>query len=1413
MMEQYYKQFFPHYDAPTTGTKGMPGHGLRVSQNPPQRQQAGPQAGWVMPPGAQKPPSDPSSADYAALYYQYYYGAAAAFAQSWLQAGGEDPTAGRHTPKIFIEPHLRASLQSPGLLIQILPNRPQDNEPGRVEFLDLGQLATDVVAEATTRLAEVSVSSAVGQHQLTDSGRGSRTTQAEGSFGQSLSASREDTSDAHSYSLQNTEGDEEEEDVKECTAIITGWDRTDHALYPGPLTLNSTLKSDVLAFLRGKLEDIQDRMPVDWDSAGLLLSYLELLVKNNGVVHPGDVVSLLLENQSSHHYEYSVSGAPSAAFGVASGQRMHKRVSSDAFFYYPPPHHSSAELSSLPPSEPTSGRESPSLKHSASSGYFQQQQQQHHSRRSTAGSSVSGASVSRLLRKAAAAAATIGAPGISTEDRELLAVNRFREVGYFHPRFSPQCFLLASPPHDAPSFFTHTPVKLLLHGHLVKALEHACQQQLWGHAFALAQRLGPGMLSKVMDRFLGKAVRPTDPLLTFYQLTAGQLPLAVDQLAYVTGECLSALCRNGRFSFSSSPLHPGLLGADNGDWRPHLAMLLSAPEAQISLARDAIERMGESLFARRLVYAAHFCFLLLSAFRGPTPSASPSTAATLLSSRIWLLGVVRPTESDAEAGPQSIVEADGDSGAVRQLNYAEQAPNEAFQLTEVYEFTLALASRERCLFLPQLLLYIIRAGSLLSCPYTPPLNCIFCLQPIKFVYCMRLIDAGLIAKAFRYLEVLSYSLVAAFQSDSGVDQASLFVMISQCLQFAERLRYHPGIDSFESAMDGGRCGLGTTDPRTTRLFVWIDRLREVYDRLCGELGLPTEQSPLVDPPAEHQQQRDTADQRSTPVPQYPQQPLIDDPHATPPGPPHAPDQHSQTYTAVAHAPLGHAYDPGHSQHWPAHRSERAKESHQCPDTSQPTVVVSHTQSLPSASPAGGMTGTVVKNDITDGSANRSSDAPLQSHRQHQQFQHQYCNPSNDNAATTNSTLSVSTSGAASYVVPPTQQQQHLLAPPTGALDVGQHPVAGRSLLFQPSSQPQDTTPTEPAQYDYFAHYSQVSARSRNISASSHGSAAPEDLTGRTSNGGHAAPYLAAPPKMATSLCLGMAENSIQEVPPPPVGRRPDSNPSDFTRPLSHLGRLSSGSSVEGDEEEEEDDDDDDLTHQIASRPSPHSFYAYHQPPVTRGFVRPSAAPPVAGQQLNTPVPPPVSVKRPAPFVFGSNQQPLVPPGSPPISEMQMVEDSPQHQPVHANRGVEKKCQPSGGAKEDSTSAKEGNVEDSDDPSTAASAAPPRANSKIIWDDQAKRWIDVNNPEPEELPPPPPVLPNPTSVDVPVVSAAAANEPPRVPMGAPNATRSVRSPAGRPRYVNVLANQTSGSAAQKVGVNHLAPPLPPVLSSS
>lgn len=143
----------------------------------------------------------------------------------------------------------------------------------------------------------------------------------------------------------------------------------------------------------------------------------------------------------------------------------------------------------------TSGRESPRiLTHSASTGAFFQQ------RSGTPSSTGGAASISKLLRKSGGLVGT-------SQERELMALNRFRE--------------------------------LLMHGHPLKALDQACQQQLWGHAFALAHRLGGAALERVMNKFLGKAVHPSDPLLTLYHLTAGEMPPAVDQMAYVAGMCSS----------------------------------------------------------------------------------------------------------------------------------------------------------------------------------------------------------------------------------------------------------------------------------------------------------------------------------------------------------------------------------------------------------------------------------------------------------------------------------------------------------------------------------------------------------------------------------------------------------------------------------------------------------------------------------------------------------------------------------------------------------------------------------------------------------------------------------------------------------------------------------------------------------
>lgn len=58
---------------------------------------------------------------------------------------------------------------------------------------------------------------------------------------------------------------------------------SNYAMFPGPLQRSETIPSDVRAFLRTKLEEMRERLTEDMESAGLLIGYLELLIKNRGV--------------------------------------------------------------------------------------------------------------------------------------------------------------------------------------------------------------------------------------------------------------------------------------------------------------------------------------------------------------------------------------------------------------------------------------------------------------------------------------------------------------------------------------------------------------------------------------------------------------------------------------------------------------------------------------------------------------------------------------------------------------------------------------------------------------------------------------------------------------------------------------------------------------------------------------------------------------------------------------------------------------------------------------------------------------------------------------------------------------------------------------------------------------------------
>lgn len=104
---------------------------------------------------------------------------------------------------------------------------------------------------------------------------------------------------------------------------------------------------------------------------------------------------------------------------------------------------------------------------------------------------------------------------------------------------------------------------------------------LWGHALFLASKLDKRTYANVMMRF-ANGLTINDPLQTLYQLLSGKQPASVTCVA----------------------------DEKWGDWRPHLAMILSNTTQHPELYRKAITTLGDTLFSRGSLYAAQFCYLM-----------------------------------------------------------------------------------------------------------------------------------------------------------------------------------------------------------------------------------------------------------------------------------------------------------------------------------------------------------------------------------------------------------------------------------------------------------------------------------------------------------------------------------------------------------------------------------------------------------------------------------------------------------------------------------------------------------------------------------------------------------------------------------------------------------------------------------
>uniref|UniRef100_A0A8C7XWV6 Protein transport protein sec16 n=1 Tax=Oryzias sinensis TaxID=183150 RepID=A0A8C7XWV6_9TELE len=123
--------------------------------------------------------------------------------------------------------------------------------------------------------------------------------------------------------------------------------------------------------------------------------------------------------------------------------------------------------------------------------------------------------------------------------------------------------------------------ELLLFGRKKEALEAAMKAGLWGHALLLASKMDSRTHARVMTKF-ANSLPMNDPLQTIYQLMSGRMPAS------------ATCCGEEKW----------------GDWRPHLAMVLSNLSQTLDLDTRTITTMGDTLASKGLTDAAHFCYLM-----------------------------------------------------------------------------------------------------------------------------------------------------------------------------------------------------------------------------------------------------------------------------------------------------------------------------------------------------------------------------------------------------------------------------------------------------------------------------------------------------------------------------------------------------------------------------------------------------------------------------------------------------------------------------------------------------------------------------------------------------------------------------------------------------------------------------------
>ncbi|OCT85082.1 protein transport protein Sec16B [Xenopus laevis] len=235
--------------------------------------------------------------------------------------------------------------------------------------------------------------------------------------------------------------------------------------------------------------------------------------------------------------------------------------------------------------------------------------------------------------------------------------------------------------------------KLLFFGRKKEALDWAMKAQMWGHALFLSSKMDPRTYSWVMGRFTSTLAQ-NDPLQTLFQFMAGRIPQAATS------------CGDPKW----------------GDWRPHLAVILSNPAGDSETNQRSVITMGDNLVLKGSIEAGHCCYLTAGIAYGHKREYSD---------HIVLLGSSHNETFQKFASSQSI------------------------QRTEILEYCQCLRTS---------------------------MHCIPSFQVYKLLYAARLMDYGLTSLALHYCECIASAVLA---HSGSVVLISELIKLSDRLRYSD----------------------------------------------------------------------------------------------------------------------------------------------------------------------------------------------------------------------------------------------------------------------------------------------------------------------------------------------------------------------------------------------------------------------------------------------------------------------------------------------------------------------------------------------------------------------------------------------------------------------------------------------------